>query len=436
MEDSFRVRVDRVFGSLASSSNSTSSTEATSLSSLWSLSDDEILKREWNRSRGSPEPEPEPFPSLFNDRARAARKSSSSFRDELEKDLEDLDEDEDVEPRSRGPSKPDDYDDEEWEIKSAIGRDCTLDYEEEEDQYDKQAVGKENSGDRLFMKDINDDGIEIDSCNVLPASFGDFVRDPRANHLAAKIRLKEDAEAAKKIDTLQVSEKSAPGSDDPHGNTSLERNNPKSILKRKDYPSESKPQKRVRFDSQYDDRSNDESEGARDICMKTSSVQEVTAFNRLSHTEEFTSAVPDYIRNPSRYTHYTFDSSGDMDDSSNKQAYMDFLSQLKRSKPATESQADDRLEDLPAVTFISKKKSGGATMVETDAMSKQNIDGAKELMHIRGMPLGIAAGDTENNDVCAMEEDEPEVIDDTKKSSQKMNRQYRRKPQELDVPTV
>lgn len=308
--------------------------------------------------------------------------------------------------------------------------------QEEEDQYDKQAVGKENSGDRLYMNDINDDGVEINSCNELPASFMDFVRDPRANHLAAKIRLKEDAEAAKRIDALQVSEKSAPEIDDPQGNTSLDGINPKPILKRKNHSSESKPQKRVRFDSQYDDRSKDESEGAGDICMKTSSVEEVTDFNRPSCTEEFTSAVPDYIRNPSRYTHYSFDSSGDMDDNSNKQAYMDFLSQLKRSNAATGSQADDELEDLPSVTFISKKKSGDAKMVETDAMSKQNIDGAKELMHRRGVSLGIAAGVTENNDVCAMEEDEPEVIYDTKKSSQKINRQYRRKPQELDESIV
>lgn len=135
MEDSFRLRVDKAFGSLASSSyspsSSPSSTAASSLTSLWSLTDDEIQKREWNRSKGSPElePEPEPFPSFFDDRARRSGKSPSSFRDELERDLEDLDEDEDDEPRSRGPSKPDDYDDEQWEIKSAIGRDCTLDYE-------------------------------------------------------------------------------------------------------------------------------------------------------------------------------------------------------------------------------------------------------------------------------------------------------------------
>ncbi|KAF7801879.1 transcriptional regulator ATRX-like protein [Senna tora] len=415
MEDSFRVRVDKAFGSLA--------TAASSLSSLWSLTDDEI----------HPEPEPEPFPSFFDDRPRGPGISPSTFRNELEKDLEDLDEDEDDEPRSRGPSKPDDYDDEQWEIKSSIGRDCTLDFEEEEDQYDKQAVGKENSGDRLYMKDINDDGVEIDSCNVIPTSFREFVRDPRANHLAAKIRLEEDAEAAKKIDALQVSEKSAPVSDNPLGNTSQDGVNPKSILKRKDNPSEFKSQKRVRFDSECDDRSNDESEETSDLLMKTSPMEDITASNKSSRTLEFATAVPDYIRNPTRYTHYTFDSSGDVDDNSNKQAYMDFLSQLKRSKTATESQSDDSLDDLPAVTFISKKKIGDATMVDTDALSKQNIDVGKDLMQKRGLPISIAAGD---NDVCAMEEDEPEVRDDTKRSSQRSNRHYRKKAQELDETIV
>lgn len=300
--------------------------------------------------------------------------------------------------------------------------------QEEEDQYDKQAVGKENAGDRLYMKDVNDDGVEIDSCNVFPTSFGDFVRDPRANHLAAKIRLKEDAEAAQKIDALQVSEKSAPGSDDTQGNAPQDGKNLKSILKRKDNPSKS--QKRVRFDSEYDDISNDESDGVRDVRKKTSSMDS----DNSSGTQDFGSAVPDYLRNPSRYTHYTFDdSSGDIDENSNKQAYMDFLSQLKSSKTATESQEDDALDDLPSVTFISKKKSGDATMVDTDAMSKRNNDVGKDLMLRRGTTLSIAAGDTENNDICAMDEDEPEE-DGAKKSSQRSNRQYRKKAQELDKP--
>ncbi|KAI4350433.1 hypothetical protein L6164_004890 [Bauhinia variegata] len=411
MEDSFRVRVDKVFGSLASYSSS--STGPSSFSSLWSLTDDEVGKKEWNRSKDSSEleAEPNPYPSSFVNQAKGLGKRSSGFQDGLEEDLEYLDDDEDM----RG-SKPHDYDDEHWQIKSAIGRDCTLDYEEEEDKYDKQAIGKENQGDRVYMKDINDDGVDIDSCNVLPTSVSDFVRDPRANHLAAKLRLKEDAEAAKKIDALHVSQKPAPGNDDAQWKTSEDGLNPKSILKKKDNPSESKSRKRVRFDSECDD-------GAKDTRIKTSSLED-ESIESSKRSEEFASAVPDYIRNPSRYTRYTFDSSSDVDDESNKQACMDFLSQLRRSKTGAELQADDTLDDLPSVTFISKKKSNDVTMVENAAVPSQSF----EFMQRRG--VGVAVGETENSDVCAMEEDEPEVMDDKRKSSQRLNRQYRRKPQE------
>lgn len=310
--------------------------------------------------------------------------------------------------------------------------------QEEEDHYDKQAIGKENSGDRVYMKDIKDDGIEISSCNVFPTSFRDFERDPRANHMAARVRLKQDDEAAKKIDALHVSEKSAPDIGGGGGGDAM---NPKSILKSKDNASEPKSQKRVRFDSECDDRGNDdEHERTRDVRMKPSSMEDDAASNQSSKSEEFASAVPDYIRNPSRYTRYDFDSSGDVDDKSNKEAYMSFLSQLKESKAAsgTGSQADDALDDLPSVTFISKKKSGDATMGENETVSKQKVDTGKESMHRGTFTVGIAAGDTENNDVCAMEEDEPEVTEDTKKSLQRLNRrQYRKKTQdELEEPVV
>ena len=65
------------------------------------------------------------------------KKKAINFGPELVKDLDDLD-DEDVEEEEEEEEalmssikggKPEDYNDEEWEIKSAIGRDCTLDYE-------------------------------------------------------------------------------------------------------------------------------------------------------------------------------------------------------------------------------------------------------------------------------------------------------------------
>ncbi|KAL5171882.1 hypothetical protein HKD37_16G044751 [Glycine soja] len=419
MEDSFRVRAERAFGSLPIPSSS--------LNTLWSLTEDEINNSPSNRT---PKPKPKPYPS-------------SSSRVQLQKGLHDLDDDDDdddeEEEEPRGVSKPPDYDDEQWQIRAGIGRDCTLDYEEEEDQYDKQAIGKENSGDRVYMKDLNDDGVEISSCNVFPTSFRDFVRDPRANHLAARIRLKQDDEAAaKKIDALHVSEKSAP---DIGGGSGSDVINPKSILKSKDNLSEPRDvRKRVRFDSECDDSGNDDDglEGrTRGVRMKTSSMEEATASDQLSKSKEFDSAVPDYIRNPSRYTRYTFDDSpSDMDDKSNKEACMSFLLQLKGSNAAkrTGPQADEALEDLPSVTFISKKKSGDANMCDSEMVSKPKLDAGTEAMNKRAFPVGIAASDSENSDACAMEEDEPEVKD-IKKSSQKVNRQYRKKAQEnLEEP--
>jgi hypothetical protein len=307
--------------------------------------------------------------------------------------------------------------------------------QDEEDHYDKQALGKENTGDRLYMREINEDGIGISS-----RVFGDFSRDPRANHMAARIKLKQDDEAAKKIDTLHVSEKSTPDI----GGSGVDAVNPKSILKSKDNPSESRSNKRVRFDSECDDRDGnddddadgDEKEGTRDVRMKTSSMEEDAALNQPSKLKEFASAVPDYIRNPSRYTHYTFDSSTDMDDKANKEAYMSFLAQIKASNAS--SQTDEVLDDLPSVTFIPKKKSGDVTMGENETASKLKLDVVKEGANKKTFPVSIAAiDDTETSDVCAMEEDEQEVIEDTKKSSQKSTRKYRKKTEDnLEEPAV
>lgn len=133
MDDSFKVRVDRIFGSLSSSSTASSSSSPfnSSLSSLWSLTDDEIERREWIKGKEEeqpPESDLEPT-SFFDGRTKVNERNLFGFRDDFEDDLDDLDEN----PKSNGSSskfpKPDDYGGEEWEIKSSIGRDCTLDYE-------------------------------------------------------------------------------------------------------------------------------------------------------------------------------------------------------------------------------------------------------------------------------------------------------------------
>ncbi|KAK6928593.1 tumor suppressing sub-chromosomal transferable candidate 4 [Dillenia turbinata] len=421
MEDSFRVRVDKIFGSLASSSSSSSTSQPVN-NSLWCLNDDEVEKIEWNRQKDSPdEPDSTPYPSSFDGFfadesfrnkniaiASASQSQGEDFRKQLETDLQDLDdgdedededEDEDGKP-SRGGSaafnrfaKPDDHDDEEWDIRSHIGKDCTLDYEEEEDEYDKVAVGREKAGERLYMKAVRDDeGFEV------PNSFSGGFRDPRANHLAAKLRLKQDAQAVGAAESKDV--------DAP----------PKSILKRKEREmGSSKSQKRVRFDSTCKTESAEES---KDVAMEEAIMG-----------KEWSSGVPDYIRNPSRYTHYTFDTINEMDEASNRQAYMDFLNLVRKS----EEDASARQEVLPkSVTFTPRRKA-----VEGDALVRSNQEqGSVDNHHKKAaFPVGIAAGDSVQSEACAMEveeEEEPTKIAQVKSSGSGRQYRVRRSPLDLD----
>lgn len=82
------------------------------------------------------------------------------------------------------------------DIHSIIGRDCTLDYEEEKDQHDQVAVRTKQIGDRLYMKDVNfvDYGIRENEYVQLPNTFRTAMKDSRANHHATKIGQKEYAE--------------------------------------------------------------------------------------------------------------------------------------------------------------------------------------------------------------------------------------------------
>ncbi|XP_050234840.1 uncharacterized protein LOC126683057 [Mercurialis annua] len=435
MEDNFRIRVDKAFGALASSSSTTEPPPSSNLSSLWSLTDDEIERNEWNRVNNGPEPETDLFPVKKGFLNSDREKTDVGFRLELE-ELDDLDDDDEQSSGgSRGTSgqvanpKPDDYNDEEWEIKNSIGLDCTLDNEEEEDQYDKVAVGDDKPGDRLYLKEISDYGIEIDSNNELPVSLKTVARDPRANHMAAKLRLKEDDAAAKKMDSLQVSEQHLPDivGDRVKANDD---GNLKSILKRRDDESDSKlksehqlnskSQKRVRFDPECKDDQDKESDEDINGGMDTDSEDKSLVYPL---PPDYPSGIPDYMRNPSRYTRYTFESSTDVDDQSNQQAFMDFLNTLKKSK-GTESELDDAPAELPkSLTFIPRRKIGDTEMVDSHTDTKQNEDHAdKELLHRKGAPISFAGDNAEESEASAMDEDEPV---DKKNSSQRAGRKYR-----------
>lgn len=295
--------------------------------------------------------------------------------------------------------------------------------QEEEDEYDKVAVGNEKPEDRVYMRDMEDYGIDIDSELELPTSFKELIRDPRANHLAAKIRLKEDSEAAKKIDSLRVSDEdtalSTKNSETIPGEGSF---NPKSILKRKDNQVDAKSHKRVRFDPEC--KGNGDTEPEHKAMKENSSGEGVGAENHAS-------GIPDYLRNPSRYTHYTFDSSSAMDEESNKQAYMDLLKILNKSNASSNLPPEDedaRFDRSRSVTFIPRKK-GGDTRAMVDSCTElvQQVGIGKDIGVHRGRPIGIAATEAEESDACAMEEDEPETTEHRKGSSQKPGRQYRLK---------
>uniref|UniRef100_A0A0D3A223 Uncharacterized protein n=1 Tax=Brassica oleracea var. oleracea TaxID=109376 RepID=A0A0D3A223_BRAOL len=95
--------------------------------------------------------------------------------------------------------------DDDWSIRASMGLDRTLDDEvrisfqlkvlefsifivnsHEEDEYDKVALGKEDGGKGVSMED------------AISRPCGVRIRDPRANHAAAKLRLKEDELEANK----------------------------------------------------------------------------------------------------------------------------------------------------------------------------------------------------------------------------------------------
>ncbi|KFK25631.1 hypothetical protein AALP_AA8G139800 [Arabis alpina] len=374
MEKSLRVRIDKIFGSLSSSP---------SPSSLWCLAEDEI-----NGKERSGEEEPQFDPNSFPD----------------------IREDEEEEGESSVSQKPEDYNDEEWEIKNSIGMDPTLDMEEEEDENDKVAVAEVLCD---YTNDVNDYETEADDWEVLPVSFNERDKDPRANLIAAKLRLKEDAEAVNKLNSLYVSEvhegnnvsmstsengKAMVVSEDNKSHEGHDDNGLKPILKRKENQADSKLQKRVRFSSDIGDENR--SGGEKDSLMETSSPNEQIV------------VVPDYMRNPTKYTKYTFDS-GEVDEESNRKAYMDFLNMIRRRDEPLE----DPMVELPkSVAFVPKKKPVAESKVE-------NMDKVCE-----GKRGAIAIVDTiEDSAVSAMEEDEPEAALNV---TRRPGRQYRTRANE------
>ncbi|KAK1369855.1 hypothetical protein POM88_035947 [Heracleum sosnowskyi] len=402
MEDSFNVRVNKVFGSLP--------TPAAASSSLWCLTDEEIEKREWNRDKGSPvnDDEPKPYPENLD---AFAKIKTDDLLQELEEELEDEEEEID----KGGLVEREGYSADDWDVRVSIGKDSTLDYEEEEDQFDQVAIGREDALGILYQRDITDYETDIKSYSELPNTFKLVNKDPRANRRAAKIRLQEDAAGggAANVDYM-------PACTTPHpaqNGISKESVGLNSILKSKGNQVDTKSKKRVRFESSCKDECDKNSEGSNVLASETS-----LELDNPDSIPKDSPNVPDYLINPSKYKHYTFDPSPDTDEASNHRAYADFL-KLVKQPDQMESQDSVPFELPKSVTFTPKKKPGENTVGINRNQSEQNQN--------KRLPIAMAAEDELGNGICAMEEDEhEEATDDTMKSSQKSGRRYRTKDSE------
>ncbi|KAL8535710.1 hypothetical protein ACS0TY_011370 [Phlomoides rotata] len=412
MEDSFRVRVDKAFGNL--SSNSESSVGVTP--SLWCLTDEEIEKREWNRNKEVAEEEIiESGPSVVRNHPDSDLNELSHDEEEEEEEEEGEDIDREEKKRRRNSSGSADTGVAEYlDVQSNIGRDCTLDYEEEEDEYDKVAVGMEQAGDRIYMKNVKCASYAVDEGDgygELPNTFQDVVKDPRANHLAAKIRLREDAEAAGDFGTLQLSDNSK---DHKKGESDVD--NPKPILKKRENP-EPKPQKRVRFVFDPNSSTHEDQQSSGIDMASEPQVRDVTAVTeQASDLSQHSAVVPDYLRNPSKYRRYTFDSSDQLDEESNRKAYMEFFDHLRKGNGET-SMEDTSMEMPKSIVFTPRKKPEQDKRSEGEQNRGVNVENKSWSV--------ITAEDIES-EVSAMEEDKAGPgVDGGVRGSRKSGRRYR-----------
>lgn len=249
--------------------------------------------------------------------------------------------------------------------------------QEEEDEFDKVACGRENAGDRLYMRGVTEHGSYLNSHNVLPNSLHGTSKDLRANHLAAKFRLKEDKDEA---EAQQINSNMACAAEvlEPHVKASKGVTPPKSILKRRNDEASSKLQKRVKFDI-----------GCKTDCGEAPE-ENATVPDYASLSSQKASGLPDYLVNPHRYTRYTFDSTSEVEDDYNAQACINFTSQVKSFNAESGSEVENGMTNLPkSVKFISKKKPSEAN--DSNKGKQDKVGDSNQSV----FPVSIAAGEVE-----------------------------------------
>uniref|UniRef100_A0ACD5UYE6 Uncharacterized protein n=1 Tax=Avena sativa TaxID=4498 RepID=A0ACD5UYE6_AVESA len=245
------------------------------------------------------------------------------------------------------------------------------------------------------MSEIMDDGINMSINTVVPDLLDDTIdeicglsKDPRVDLGAASARLREDNGSVKGGSHLTTQTKECPA-------VGMQAMKPqdtgiKPILKRKEQ-GDSKPRKRVRFNADVKDQTVELSEHDEDSPMVPQSMDVVTA--KANSTQS--PGVPDYVRNPAKYTRYTLDTPESTDES-NRRALADLHSLLGRSDPS-KMQPETPVEIPSSVTFIPRKKPVDAMVVDEGPKSS----GANSSLIT---PAAVASDGT---DQCEMDEDDP-----------------------------
>ncbi|CAK9861693.1 unnamed protein product [Sphagnum jensenii] len=304
-----------------------------------------------------------------------------------------------------------DDDEEVRQMRQMVGMDETLDFEEEEDEYDKVAVGREGSEDRIFMGQVKDfSGTNINLVNSLPSSLPELrqtSRDARANHKAALARLEEDdREAAAAIAGVQVVD------------TSIERSHSKQQLIQTKLEMclvsgrvrGHKSSKRVRFaiaeDAENERKagrisgphSNNASASQEPVGSQLDPVWR-TDLTSSSGSVSRRSQVPDYVKHPWKYIQYTIDWSEQDDDKQNLAA---FHAMRDGSSPkvsdGTPVEQQSTVEVHKPIRFTPRSLREGNVKERQDEIMKSSSDQLGIIHAVesgdRGLslPMSIAAG--------------------------------------------
>ncbi|KAL6652800.1 hypothetical protein ACP70R_011725 [Stipagrostis hirtigluma subsp. patula] len=408
-QEAFEARVKRLFGSQLFDAVPGSSFPAAS----WSVAAGDVERQRWAKPSEARDEEEEragaadrgdtPCASAFYDANGCLRGRRRRARQDFEDDLGDLGEDDDEEEdgQEEQDKRKTAEEDEEEGVRVSIGLDPTLDREEEEDKYDREAFGREDAADRVYMKDIMDDGINMSINSIVPDLLDDsieevyrFSKDPRADIRAASARLREDDDSAKDGDSHHPTQGKEFPAVGMQGKKAEEDINVKPILKRKEEQADSKPRKRVRFDASVKDPESEILEHDEDSPMVPQSMDVVTEKEKNTFTPSVSPGVPDYVRNPSKYTRYTLDAA-ECNDESNRRALADLHDLLGRSDP-NEMHPEAPILLPSSVTFIPRKKS-------VDAMA---VDEGPKASDTNSSVIGMVAGASDETDQCEMDEDD------------------------------